>query len=464
MKLDADLAIIGGGPGGYVSAIRAAQGGLKVVLIEAELLGGTCLNRGCIPTKTLIHAAKVMRSAGKASVMGISFGEATLDLPALKKHKNAVVETLRNGVAYLLKKNNVDVVKGKGKLMAPGVITVQSAAGEREVRAGYILIATGSKSGVLPVKRDEETLILSSDQALDLTELPESILIVGGGAIGIEFAGIFNSFGCRVILVEALSNLLPSEDREMTGRLQRTMELDGITVYCSALIQGITTTADKNAAVTIQLKDKTIQETVAVVMAAVGRIPNSDDLSLEQAGIKTANGWILTDHRGETSVPGIFAVGDITGQGMLAHTAMEAGIRTVDHILGKPEAYNPGVLPRCVFYQTEYAAVGATEEQLLEKKIPYTVGRFPFSANGKALSMGETAGAVKVLAEADTGAVLGAHILGPQASTLISQAGLGLALEATLEDYALTVHAHPTISEALQEACLVALGQPVHGP
>jgi len=462
MKIDADLAIIGGGPGGYVSAIRAARGGLKVVLIEEDQLGGTCLNRGCIPTKTLIHAAKLMSSAAKASAMGITFRDAVLEMSALQKHKNSVVETLRSGVSYLLKKNKVEVLKGKGVFEALDFIAVQSSDGAHEVRSKQIIIATGSRSSLLKVQCDGEVSILSSEESLELASVPKSILIVGGGAIGIEFAGIFNSFGCRVILAEALPSLLPSEDKEMTGRLQQIMEQDGITVYTSARIQSVTATADNYAAVKIQLKDRLAEEIVAVVMAAVGRAPNSDGLGLEQVGVKTANGWIITDHRGETSVPGIYAVGDVTGQGMLAHTAMETGIRLADRILGRPEAYDPGVLPRCVFYQTEYAAVGATEEQIIEKKIPYSVGRFPFSANGKALSMGEATGSVKVLAEVDTGAILGVHILGPQASTLISQAGLGLSLEATLEDYALTVHAHPTISEALQEACLVALGQPMH--
>lgn len=462
MTIDAHIAVIGGGLGGYTAALRANQNNKKVVLIEEDLIGGTCLNRGCIPTKVMVHAADVLKTIKQASKIGINVGHPTIDLAVLQNNKEEIVNTLRSGVEFLLAKAEIQVLRGRGCFIGTQRIEVKSADKKQLVKAEKIIIATGSKPASIPIEVIGDSNIWTSDDALNIKKLPKRILIIGGGAIGVEFAGIFNSLGAEVVLVEALPAILPNEDPELSSLLAEKMKLDGIKLLTSAKVNQVTAKAPGDFQIRLSSGSNIISDSADAVLFAVGRKPNSYELGLDKAGVKTNNGWILADECGLTSTKNIYAIGDVTGKGMYAHTAIHAGIIAADHASCLMQSSYPSPTPRCVFYSPEFAAVGLTETAVKEKGIPYVVGRFPFNFNGRAMTIGETEGLVKVIAEKDSAALLGVHILGPHASTLISEASLGLFMEATLDEYAFAVHPHPTIGEALQEACMVAMGRPIH--
>ncbi|MCL4515938.1 MAG: dihydrolipoyl dehydrogenase [Firmicutes bacterium] len=466
MRQKFDMAIIGAGPGGYVAAIRAAQLGSRVALVEEAQLGGTCLNRGCIPTKALLHTAEVMHTLASAGEFGVVMeGSFHLDLGRALKHKEKVVSQLRRGVEHLMAANGVEVIPGRGRLAGTGKVAVTAPGGELVVEADKIVIATGSRPAALPVPGAGEAAVIDSDAALAMAAVPESVLIIGGGAVGIEFANIYHAFGAQVTLVEMLPRLAPGEDEEISALLAQELRGRGITVHTGAKASLFKRDSGGKTVATLSTSQGDVQVIADVVLAAAGRRPNTEGLGLETVGVATGRGWITTDDYQRTNVPGIYAVGDVTGRTLLAHAASMGGVVAVEHAAGQHTVpLDPSRVPRCIFNRTEIASIGLTEAQAREQGHRVATGKFPFSANGRAITMGPTGGMVKVVAAEDTGELLGVHIIGPQASSLIMEAGVAMTLESTLEELTSVVHPHPTLTEAMEEVFLAALGRPVHIP
>ncbi|MBI4493993.1 MAG: dihydrolipoyl dehydrogenase [Chloroflexi bacterium] len=458
-----DVVIIGGGPGGYVAAIRAAQLGLRTALVEREHVGGVCLNKGCIPTKAMLRSAEVFRLAQKSQEFGVQVENVRLDYPAVVGYRDRVVRGLRNGVAGLLKSNGVDVLQGTGRLAGPGQVEVEANGQSRRLQAGNVILATGSTPAELPIPGASGPRVINSDQALELPEVPRSVLVIGGGAVGAEWATIFREYGAQVTVVEMLPTLLPLEDADIGRGLERLFTARGIAVKTQARVERVEPRGDGQLACTVTTKDGR-QEQVAAeyVLVGVGRRPNTGGLGLEASGLRTTRGWVEVDDHLRTNVPTVYAIGDLTGRALLAHVASHQGLVAVENIAGHDRAMDYKAVPAVTFTHPEVASVGLTEAKAREAGHEVVVGRFPFAASGRAMTYGETDGFVKVVAESKYGEVLGVHILGQNASELLPEAVLGLRLEATLEDLAETIHAHPTFPEAVMEAALVALGRPIH--
>ena len=456
------IIVIGGGTGGYVAAIRAAQLGAQVTLIEKDALGGTCLNRGCIPTKALLQSADMLAKIKEAGVFGISAGKVSIDFSAVTKRKNAVVEQLVSGVTFLMKKNKVKVIEGIATLIDSK--TVEILGGSERVTADNIIIATGSKPSTIPVKGIDESGVITSDEALVMEQSPKSIVIIGGGVIGLEFAQIMSRLGSEVIIVEMMPQILPTEDTEVANMLGGILEKDGIKIFTSATVKSIASAGRKGSLVSFTTKDGKGEQEVIVekVLLSVGRQPNTDDLGVDKLGLAMEKGRIVANERMETNIPGVYAVGDVIGGLMLAHVAMDEGKCAAENIMGADCKIDYWAVPRCVYTSPELAGVGITEAEAKEEYGDIKVGRFPFKANGKALILDETAGMVKIIAEARYKQILGVQILGPHATGLIAEAVLGIKMEATLEEIAATIHAHPTLSEAVLEAALNAEGKTIH--
>lgn len=464
MSQQFDIAIIGGGPGGYVAALRAAKAGKKIAVIEKGLIGGTCLNRGCIPTKTLLHAAESYRAISEMAAIGITVEKKEIDFGKVQEHKSKVIAQLRGGVEFLLKKNRVTVIAGEASFKSKDTLEVKTKDGIQEVKAKNIIIATGSTPAVLPIPVDEGVKSYTAEELMDIKDLPEDILILGGGAIGIEFATIFNSLGVKVTLVELLDRLIPREDHELSAMLLNKLKKDGINVHVGTKVTKITAGEGGRAMATLEGHSEEEEIATAAVLASVGRKPVIQGLNLEDIGVEMNRGTVIADDLSRTNVDGIYAVGDVTGKNFLAHGAMEAGLIAAEDIIGEQRPALRSIMPRCIFSNPEIAAVGMTEVEAKEEGYEIKVGRFPFNANGRALTLGETTGMVKIISEKETGEVLGVHIMGPHASTLIGEACLAMSMEATLEELIYTLHPHPTISEALQESAFVAAGLPLHTP
>jgi len=450
-----DIAILGGGPGGYVAAIRAAQKGAKTVLVEEDRLGGVCLNVGCIPTKTLLRSAQVYQQTVRAAEFGVVVeGNVKVDWTAVLSRKDRVVKQLTDGVSQLLEHNGVTVINGRGAVKDKHTIEV---AGDT-ITADNLIIATGSRPTMLPIPGLAEAYasgaVVDSTGALSLTKIPERFIVVGGGVIGIEFAALFRALGSEVVVLEKFS-ILNGLDREVQGAMRRILKREGVQIFEDADVQRI-----DGAAVTAKVGDEVHRFAGDVVLVSLGRTPNTDavqnlNLEMEGRGIKT-------DRQMRTSVPGVYAIGDVNGKQMLAHTASAEGIAAVENILGGSASVDYRRIPACVYSFPEIAAVGLTEEQAREEGYDVQTGTFPFAANGKALAEGERDGFVKVVADKRYGEILGVHIVGPHATDLIAEAANALQLEATLSDLAHTVHPHPTLSEVLMEAAHVGLGMPIH--
>ena len=456
-----NIIIIGGGPGGYVAAIRAAQLGAQVVLIEKDALGGTCLNRGCIPTKALLHSAEVLSLAKGAETFGVVIEKASLDFPSAMKWKEATVKRLVGGVASLMRKNKIKVIKGIGTLVDPKTVKVIDSG--EEVKGDSIVIATGSKPSKVPIKGIDEPGVMTSDDALVMDKLPQSTLIIGGGIVGLEFAQILGRMGVKVTVVEIMPQVLPGEDTEITQILERALRKEGIEVFCGATISGIESTKPVGKKVLFTTADGGEEaRTVDNVLVAVGRRPNTDDLEIEKLGITLDKGRVVVNERMETNIPGVYAIGDVVGGVMLAHVAMEEGKCAVENAMGLDSKVNYRVVPRCIYTSPEVAGVGLTEAEASKEYQDVQVGRFPFLASGRALTLNETEGMVKIIANAKYGEILGVHIIGPQASELIAEAVLAMQLEATPEEIASCIHAHPTLSEAMMEAALGVGGRAIH--
>jgi len=464
MSIKADIAILGGGPGGYVAALRAAQLGARVVLIEENKLGGVCLNIGCIPTKALLRSAEVYRTFLHAQDFGLTVeGSVTPVWPAIQARKEAVVTRLVQGVELLLRRAKVQVVKGRGRFIAPRTLEIATPDGSERVEAGNVIIATGSRSLQLPLPGMDLPGVIDSTGALVLEELPQHLLIVGGGVIGVEFADIFGAFGVQITIVEMLDRLIPTMDADLGRTLGRQMKKRKVKLHLSSQVTAIEKTpAGLKALVKTPKGD--IQIEADKVLVSVGRRANTEDLGLDAAGVRVEKTGIPVDAQMRTNVPGVYAIGDVTGQVLLAHVASLGGEIAVENALGHPASLDLKTVPYIVYTDPEVASVGLTEAQAAERGYDVRVGTFPLSANGKALGYGESSGFVKVVSETNLDEVLGVHIIGPHASDVIHEAALALAMEATLDEIIATVHGHPTLAEAVREACMEVRGQAIHLP
>ncbi|MGB3831999.1 MAG: dihydrolipoyl dehydrogenase [Mesorhizobium sp.] len=463
-----DVVVIGSGPGGYVCAIKAAQLGLKVAVIEKrETFGGTCLNIGCIPSKALLHASEMFAEAGHSfDALGVEV-QPRLNLKKMMAHKDATVAANVAGVAFLFKKNKIDTFRGTGRIVAAGKVAVTGEDGKvQEVEAKNIVIATGSEvAGIPGVKVDfDEKTIVSSTGALSLEKVPAHLVVVGGGVIGLELGSVWARLGARVTVVEFLDSILGGMDGEVAKQFQRLLAKQGFEFKLGAKVTGVAK-AKKGATVTFEPVKGGDAETVEadVVLVATGRRAYADELGLKEAGVETdERGRVRTDAHLSTNVPGIWAIGDVVAGPMLAHKAEDEGVAVAERIAGQAGHVNYGVIPSVVYTSPEVASVGRTEEELKKAGIDYKVGKFPFTANGRARAMLHTDGFVKILADKKTDKVLGAHIVGFGAGEMIHEAAVLMEFGGSAEDLARTCHAHPTMSEAVKEAALAAFFKPIH--
>jgi len=456
-----DVIVIGSGPGGYECAIRAAQLGLKTAVVEKNAtFGGTCLNIGCIPSKAMLHASELYEEAGENfGKMGIKVGKPAVDLAALLKYKQGNVDANVNGVAFLFKKNKIETFRGVGRIAAPGKIEVKADDGKTQtVETKNIIIATGSDVARLNGIDIDEKRIVSSTGALELPQVPQKLVVVGAGIIGMELGSVWRRLGAQVTVVEFLDHILPGIDGEVARQFHRLQQKQGIAFKLSAKVTAIDTSA-KTLKVKIEpaAAAGVAAETLDadIVLVAIGRVPYTDGLGLEAAGVKKDNrGRVVIDPHFQTSVAGIYAIGDAVAGPMLAHKAEEEGVAAAEIIAGQAGHVNYDVIPNVVYTRPEIASVGKTEEELKAAGMAYNVGKFPFTANARARANLATDGFVKILADAKTDRVLGVHILGPDAETMIAEAAVAMEFGASSEDIARTCHAHPTLSEAVKEAAL----------
>ncbi len=466
--LNHDFVVIGAGPGGYVAAIHAAQEGLKVAIVEARALGGVCLQAGCIPTKTMLAGADAARMVRQAAAFGIKTGAENISYPAMVERQKKVIHQFTQGIQFLLEKNRVEIIMGRAFLKSGSEVEVYDSADQllrTLANPGAILLATGSHAADLPMLKRDGVRILNSSDALNLTAIPQELIIVGGGYIGCEFASLFSTLGSRVTIIEAMDRLLPNMDRDLGSALKRTLAKSGVTILCNARIAG----AESGERIQLMLADgQVVSGDQALV--AVGRKPNLKNLGLENAGLKCSEKGIEVNDSFQTSAPHIYAIGDATGHLALAHVASAQGRRVVNHLI---RSRRPGIapplksldydrIPACVYTHPEIASVGLTEEAASQRGGAVRTGRFPFAALGKAAAAGETDGFIKLLADTQTGKLLGGHIFGPHATELIGQVALAMQWGIDIHQLAETVFAHPTLGEAIGEAAEALCGKPTH--
>ncbi len=461
-----DLVVIGGGPGGYVAAIRAAQLGMKTACVEMRgSLGGTCLNVGCIPSKHLLHASHAYEEAGHAFAnLGVKVSGLELDLKQMLKSKDEVVDGLTSGIEFLFKKNKVDYVIGRGSIKGAGTVIATADDGkETTLKTKNILIATGSETTPLPGIEIDEEKIVSSTGALDLPKVPKKMVIIGGGVIGLELGVVWRRLGAEVEVVEFLDRILPTMDLELGKHMQRSLKKAGFTFRLSTKVTAAKTTRSGVTLTVEPAKGGDAEEIKAnVALVAIGRRPYTEGLGLEEAGVEMDRGKVKIDSHYRTNVEGIWAIGDVVDGPMLAHKAEDEGSVAVEIMAGQAGHIDYDCIPSVVYTWPEVASVGRTEEQLKEQGIAYKVGKFPFQANSRARASGGGEGFVKILADAETDQVLGAHIIGPDAGTLIAEIALGVEFGASSKDIARTCHAHPTLNEAVKEAALAVDGRALH--
>jgi dihydrolipoamide dehydrogenase len=454
-----DVIVIGSGPGGYICAIRAAQLGMKVAVVEKDkTFGGTCLNIGCIPSKALLHASERYEEAGRLfSRMGIKVGRPQLDLPGMMKFKDEGVDGNVKGVAFLFKKNKIESLQGIGRIRSNGIVEVTNAGAESKlIQANAIVIATGSDVARLPGISIDEERIVSSTGALTLGEVPQRLLVIGAGVIGVELGSVWRRLGSEVLMVEFLDRIVPGIDSEVARQFQRLLEKQGITFKLSSKVIGVAPAGNALQASVAPASGGSAEQMAAdVVLVAVGRVPYTEGLGLDAVGVKTDNqGRVIVDAHYATSESGIYAIGDVIAGPMLAHKAEEEGVAVAEILAGQAGHVNYDVIPNVVYTAPELATIGKSEDELKAEGVAYNSGKFPFLANGRAKVNLETDGFVKILADARTDRVLGVHILGPDAGNLIAEAAVAMEFGAAAEDIARTCHAHPTLSEAVKEAAL----------
>ncbi len=458
---DYDVVVIGAGPGGYVAAIRAAQLGMSTAVIEDDNVGGVCLNWGCIPSKSLLRNAEVLELVKNAGEYGISVGEISYDYGKAIDRSRQVVRRLTGGVGSLLRKNGVEHVSGRATLRSANSIAIDGS--ERALSADNVIIATGARARHIPgISVDGET-VLTSREAIVLREVPRRVVIVGGGAIGVEFADIYHSYGAEVMIVEMLPRLVPLEDEEISQQLERVFRRRGIEYKTGAMVNSVAI-SDGVAAVAVTDSDGSETEVECdKVLVAIGVQGNSDGIGLEAAGVSTERGFIPVDDEMRTNVPGVYAIGDVTGKLPLAHVASAQGVTAAEVIAGlNPMPLDYTLMPRATYCRPQIASFGLTEQQASDAGYSYKVGRFPMAASGKALAMGESSGMVKLVVDDEVGELLGAHMIGPEATELLGEVGLSRLLEGTTTELGWLVHPHPTISETIKEAALAVEGEAIH--
>lgn len=464
-KTGYDVCVIGAGPGGYVAAIRSAQLGLKTCIIEREYLGGVCLNVGCIPSKAMISAAKFYDSAqNKAATMGIKIGKVELDMKTLKSWKESVSQKMSGGVSQLLKGNQVEIIEGDAHFESGKSLIVKSSKGEVEIQSKNFIVATGSRPIQIPGFEFDEKTIMSSTGALDLEDVPKKLVVIGGGYIGLEISSYLNKLGSEVTVLEAGKSLLSGVvDPDAVTIVERKLKKEGVKLQYEAFAKSYSKKGNK-LTVTAEVKGKSENFECDKVLVTVGRKPNSDQMGLKDLGMAIdERGFIQVDGKRRTNIPGIFAIGDIAGQPMLAHKASHEGVMVAEIISGQDRVYDAKTVPAVIFTDPEIASAGMTEDEC--KKAGFTdlkISKFPFAANGKAVSLQATDGFVKMIADANSDVLLGVHIVGPEASNLISEAVLAIEMGARLQDLALSIHPHPTLGETMMEAAEAALGHAVH--
>jgi dihydrolipoamide dehydrogenase len=458
-----DIAIIGSGPGGYVAAIRAAQLGMKTVVIEKADLGGICLNWGCIPTKALLRCSEINHLLKNADQFGFTVSGIKFDLQKIVERSRKVASQLSSGISHLLKKNKVTVIKGHGKLAGKGKIIVEQDNNKTEILAKHIIISTGARARVLPGFEPDGKFIYTYKEAMVPKELPKKLLVVGSGAIGIEFASFYNNLGSEVIVIETMDKILSTEDDEISSLAKKSFESQGIKIYTGAKIQSAIKNKD-TITVTIDIKGKVERIELNAIIMAVGIEANTENLGLEHTTVKIDKGHIVTNEWLETNEKNIYAIGDVTGAPWLAHKASHEGVICVEKIAGNKDVYPicKTKIPGCIYSMPQIASVGLTEKQALEKSYKIKVGRFPFIGNGKAVAMGETEGLIKTIFDEKTGELLGAHMIGAEVTEMIQGFVIAKNLEATELDLMHSIFPHPTLSEMMHESVLSAFGRAIH--
>ncbi len=459
--MDRDLVIIGGGPGGYEAAIRGAQLGKKVTLIEQDRMGGTCLNRGCIPTKALYKNAETLNSLKKMLEFGISLGEFSFDMSTAQDRKNEVVDKLVTGVDQLLKGNNVEVIKGTASFKSNKEILVSTESGIEVITANEIIIATGSSTALVPVPGIHLNGVITSDEILNFKEVPKQLVVLGGGVVGVELASIFASFGSEVTIVEFMPKILFRLDDELSKKLSVYLKKQGIKIMAGTGLKEVQQSGEGLIVIVESEKGKT-EIKCDYLLSAAGRKPNTDGLNLEAAGIEYDKKGIKVDENYKTTAEGIYAIGDVIGGTMLAHISSEEGKACVEKLCGHNTEVNYSSVPSCIFTFPEVASVGMTEDELKANNTEYLVGKSMFGANGKALTMGEGEGFIKVLAHKDSHKILGVHIMGPHASDIIHDGSMAIRNDLTIEHIKESVFAHPTLSEVFYEAVCACVGEAIH--
>ncbi len=454
--------VIGAGPGGYVAAIRLAQLGVQTTIVEKGPLGGVCLNVGCIPSKSYIHAASIFENIKGAGEVGITVSEPTVDLAKTRKWKDKIVKRLTTGIGLLLQKNNVEILHGEARFTGANTLEVKSKESSETLQFESAIIATGSRSMEIPPFPFDSDVVISSTEALDLDDVPEDLVVIGGGVIGLEIGMYLNKFGANVSVVEMLDQILPGTDPEVVKTLNRVLKKRKIKAHVKTRALGFES-RDGKAVVQLEKNGKSSEIPADKILVCIGRRPNSENLDLEAAGVKTDDhGFIPVDDQLRTNVPNIHAIGDVVGGMLLAHKASKEGLVAANIIAGQADAYDIRAMPWAVFTDPEIAGCGLLESEAREQGIKVKVGRFPFKALGRAMAMRDTEGFAKIVTNAETDEVLGVVVIGPEAGDLIAEATLAIEMGATAEDIALTVHAHPTLAESLMEAAESVHGKAIH--
>ncbi|MED1543323.1 dihydrolipoyl dehydrogenase [Bacillus inaquosorum] len=473
MATEYDVVILGGGTGGYVAAIRAAQLGLKTAVVEKEKLGGTCLHKGCIPSKALLRSAEVYRTAREANQFGVETEGVSLNFEKVQQRKQAVVDKLAAGVNHLMKKGKIDVYNGYGRILGPsifspmpGTISVERGNGEENdmLIPKQVIIATGSRPRMLPGLEADGKHVLTSDEALQMEELPKSIIIVGGGVIGIEWASMLHDFGVKVTVIEYADRILPTEDQDISKEMESLLKKKGIQfVTGTKVLPDTMAKTSDDISIQAEKDGETVTYSAEKMLVSIGRQANIEGIGIENTDIVTENGVISVNENCQTKESHIYAIGDVIGGLQLAHVASHEGIIAVEHFAGlNPHPLDPTLVPKCIYSSPEAASVGLTEEEAKENGHNVKIGKFPFMAIGKALVYGESDGFVKIVADRDTDDILGVHMIGPHVTDMISEAGLAKVLDATPWEVGQTIHPHPTLSEAIGEAALAADGKAIH--
>ncbi|WP_018923887.1 dihydrolipoyl dehydrogenase [Salsuginibacillus kocurii] len=472
MAEELDLVIMGAGTGGYVAAIRAAQLGLKTAVVEKEKVGGTCLHKGCIPSKALLRSAEVFAEVKESETYGVTTSDVSLDFNKVQARKNSIVNKLHQGVTHLMNKGKIDVYHGTGRILGPSIFSPSAGTISVEMDDGSdnamlipknVIIATGSRPNILPGLKPNNETVYTSDEALNMNELPTSIIIIGGGVIGIEWASMLTDFGVEVTVLEAASRILPFDDADVSEEMTRQLRERGVTIETNVRVEVDQVRTESGVAVPAKREDETVQFEAEAVLQSVGRKANIEDIGLSNTDIEPKKGFIPVNEFGQTKESHIYAIGDVTGGLQLAHAASHEGITAVEHMAGrKPAPLNDELIPRCTYSRPETASIGLTEEQAREKGYQVKTGSFSFQAIGKALVHGDSAGFTKMVVDEETDDLLGVHIIGAHATELISEAALAKLIDASNWEISQSIHPHPTLSEVMGEAALAVEGEQIH--